>query len=796
MQSKVEILAPAGSMTVLKAAVNAGADAIYLAGKSFGARAYAKNFDEDELLSALEFAHSYGVRIYLTLNTLVKNEEMDSVYPFLLPFYKAGLDGIIVQDLGIVRYLKEHFPLLPIHASTQMSICSAFGAEGLKKLGITRVVPARELTLNEIRKIKDVVDIEIESFVHGAMCFCYSGRCYFSSFNGGRSGNRGRCAQPCRMHFENGHVLSMKDMCTVEEIPKLLDAGIDSFKIEGRMKNEYYTAMAVTAYKELSEDYYNGCFSYEKADKYKRKLRETFSRGSFSHGYYNGFNGHEMLETVNPGRSGVKVGEVSEIKKGTISFKPVLDIHKKDLLSVYAGKEEISLTSDKDCNKGSLIVLNAPNTKFIKKNAPVYRTRSEELKTFLEKEIIEKPYKRPVNAFLRLKRGEKAELRMKLSDHAIRTENDDIEINVFGDMAENASKSPVTKDSLYSKLKKLGDTPFYLSEFDADIDENVFINISSINEMRREAASMLQNKITSSYERGINETNIVKSENTEANYSEYHYSNIQITDDHISGVHKQCISVLFSKKQQLDAFIKGGYIINRAYIDIKLLTDVIYQNNQRNIEETSRIFSNNMLGEIYAVLPHVYRDKKVYNSYHETVINLVRDNKIKGIFVRNPDDLFWALSDNILKNIKIICASSIYCFNNEAYSFYKELKNDIMCSYSEEQSISELQTLPPLEFKAYGYIEYMVTAQDIMAEKVLNAGDKKYPVVKYADRDYNLLLSEKPVSLHDYTDNFNNIRIEFTVEDYESTLNVLNTFMAKEKASYQFTTGHIERSVI
>ena len=281
-----EILAPCGSIDVFYAAVNAGCDAVYLSGKAFGARAYATNFTQEEIITALEYAHVRGVKVYLTVNTLYMNDETDSLVSFLKPLYLEGLDAVIVQDMGAFYVIKDEFPDLPIHASTQMNICSFKGAEMLRNMGATRVVPARELTVPEIKEIKENVDIEVECFVHGAMCFCYSGRCLLSSFRGGRSGNRGRCAQPCRMKYDAGYSLSMKDMCTVTEIPKLIDVGIHSFKIEGRMKNEYYVASAVDAYKTLSDDYCSGHFSMDKALKYKSRLMDVFNRGGFSNGYY------------------------------------------------------------------------------------------------------------------------------------------------------------------------------------------------------------------------------------------------------------------------------------------------------------------------------------------------------------------------------------------------------------------------------------------------------------------------------------------------------------------------------
>ena len=259
---KVELLAPAGNVEAFYGAIHAGADAIYLGGSRFGARAYADNFSEEELVSCIRYAHLFRRKVYLTVNTLVKESEMSGLYEYLLPYYKAGLDGAIIQDMGVFAYLREHFPGMELHGSTQMTITGEYGAAFLKEQGACRVVPARELSLAEIRRIKEVTGLEIECFIHGAMCYCYSGQCLFSSILGGRSGNRGRCAQPCRLPYTTGkhpkecYPLSLKDMCTIEYIPELMEAGIDSFKIEGRMKKPEYAAGVTAVYRKYIDKHY------------------------------------------------------------------------------------------------------------------------------------------------------------------------------------------------------------------------------------------------------------------------------------------------------------------------------------------------------------------------------------------------------------------------------------------------------------------------------------------------------------------------------------------------------------
>ena len=317
MNRDVEILAPAGSMECLWAAVAAGADAIYLGGTKFGARAYAQNLSEEDLVQAIEYVHIHGRKIYMTVNTLLKDRELNELYAYLLPYYKAGLDGVIVQDIGAVKFIGEYFPEMPVHASTQMTITNTLGADFLKRYGITRVVPARELSLKEIRDMKKQTGLEMECFVHGALCYCYSGQCLLSSMIGGRSGNRGQCAQPCRLPYQTegkkpADLMSLKDLCTIDILPELIDAGIDSFKIEGRMKQPEYVYTVVKMYRKYADQYLKlqkegkGKSSYHVSEADKRELLATYQRRGYCEGYYYQHNGKDMVSLKRPknGRDG------------------------------------------------------------------------------------------------------------------------------------------------------------------------------------------------------------------------------------------------------------------------------------------------------------------------------------------------------------------------------------------------------------------------------------------------------------------------------------------------------------
>ena len=294
-----ELLAPAGNLEIFKGVIESGADAVYVGGSMFGARAYANNFTEEELLEAIDFAHLRGVKVYLTVNTLIKNSEFSKLYDYLLPYYKRGLDAVIVQDIGVVKAIHEYFPSMEIHTSTQMTVTGADGVRFLSQFGVTRVVMAREVSLAEMKRIHEETGMELEAFVHGALCYSYSGQCLFSSILGGRSGNRGRCAQPCRLPYtvegkKDEYILSLKDMCGIKALDKLHDAGVYSLKIEGRMKQLEYACGVVKYYR----SYIDSMKPVSEAD-YDR-IKALGNRCGFTDRYYFDHNGSDMVTYVKP----------------------------------------------------------------------------------------------------------------------------------------------------------------------------------------------------------------------------------------------------------------------------------------------------------------------------------------------------------------------------------------------------------------------------------------------------------------------------------------------------------------
>ncbi len=429
-----ELLAPAGSLKSLRAAVNAGADAVYIGGGKFSARAYADNPGELELIEGIEYCHLRGRKLYLTVNTLVKERELQrDLTPFLLPFYEQGADAVLVQDLGVLRYLREHFPGLALHASTQMSVTTAGGARFLAGLGVSRVVTARELSLDEIRKIVKEGGTEVEVFIHGAMCYCYSGRCLMSSSLGGRSGNRGRCAQPCRLYWhleeesENREqcLLSMKDLCTLDILPDLIDAGISSFKIEGRMKSPEYTASVVSVYRQYLDLYEKeGRRGYRVDRKDREFLRDLFNRGEFSGGYFFTHGGTDMLALKRPD-------------------------HK-----------------DSRENREKALCGRKIQERYLKENSKV-----------------------KINGELRISAGIPAILKLWPADEP------GLVISSKGEIPAPARTSPLSKEEAERQIRRLGDTDFAFDNLSVQLEDGLFLPLRALNALRRDALDTLEKRM-------------------------------------------------------------------------------------------------------------------------------------------------------------------------------------------------------------------------------------------------------------------------------------------------------------
>lgn len=493
---EIEILAPAGSIEGLYGALRMGADAVYVGTKRFGARAFADNPSVEELTEALTYAHLRGKKIYLTVNTLLTDRELgEELYPMILPLYEAGLDACIVQDMGVLKFLHEYFPGMDIHASTQMTLFSGEEAELTRSFGVTRYVPARELTIDEIREARRQTDLEIEVFVHGALCYCYSGQCLMSQVIGGRSGNRGMCAQPCRLFLDTpygkGYFLSTKDTCTLMHIPELVEAGIDSFKIEGRMKKKEYSMYLSYLYRKYTDLYLregSEYFSELKEDKeselwrdYKRSM-DLYNRGGFSHSYLFEQDKAAMIYPKKNGHFGVRAGEVAKAGRGKAVFIATEDLHYQDILEFRNedGTQAYEYTLGEDVKAGKQVVANVMKGSHIFQGQVVYRTRNKALQERIRKKHDQIDDSFGLKGRFLAREGEKAEFTVS---------GNGVEITVQGDMVQPAVRRPVQKEDVAERLDTLGNTAYDWEELRIEVEPDLFLPLGGVKELRRRAVA-------------------------------------------------------------------------------------------------------------------------------------------------------------------------------------------------------------------------------------------------------------------------------------------------------------------
>ncbi|NMA65144.1 MAG: U32 family peptidase [Clostridiaceae bacterium] len=504
---KIELLAPAGSFESLKAAIHNGADAVYLGGGKFNARINADNFSEEDLARAIDYAHECGVKIYITLNTLLKNEELDQALRFAHYVYQQGADAVIIQDIGLLKLLNKYLPDLEIHASTQMTTVDGKTVSELANLGVKRVVLARELSYDEIQKISSDCKIELEIFIHGALCVCYSGQCLISSFIGGRSGNRGLCAQPCRLPYalwqggdkysEPSYFLSTRDLSAIDYLPQLKAANIASLKLEGRMKSPEYVAVVTQVYRkyiDLLEQHDENEYRVDDAD--RRKLLQAFNRGSFTNSYLeNNRDPASFMYTKYQKNQGILIGKVVDVNPPYVRIALEEDINMGDGIEIHDAKnlpKSFIVTDIMLDNKHTRVASSRTSPwvgdikGFVQKGSKVYRTMSKAL--FSEaRSTFESGGKAlvPLNMHITLKTGQKTVLMATDSDGNRVCSKSNI-------IAEKAIKQPLGEDRLKDQLSKTGNTPYYLNTLVVDTDHESVIPISAVNELRRNVIEQMK----------------------------------------------------------------------------------------------------------------------------------------------------------------------------------------------------------------------------------------------------------------------------------------------------------------
>lgn len=506
--AKPELLAPAGNWDALTAAVQNGADAVYLGARSFNARQSADNFDSEGLVRAIDYAHVRGVNVYAVVNVLIADTELEDAVRLLEFLYRAGVDGVIVQDLGLARLARELVPGLTLHASTQMTVHNPEGARYLRDLGFTRVVPARELSLAEIRLLKSAGGLEVETFIHGALCFCYSGQCLMSSLIGGRSGNRGRCAQPCRLPYtltdERGrpvetdvagnYILSPRDLNLSAHLPDLIAAGVDAFKIEGRLRRAEYVAVVVSVYRKLLDRALEGDF-YVSADE-QRMLAQAFNRG-FTTGYLFGRPGRELMNYMRANNRGIPIGRVKSYRPadrrvsvaldGPLAEGDIVDFWVKVGGRVAATVSGLEVEGKRVAAADRGQVVSFPVNGRVRAGDRVFKVLDAEM-TRRARETFTSPRERKQIALaftMHLREGQPVRLEVRDADGRTAAATGTVP-------AEIARKRPLTPETAAAQLSRLGNTPFVMGELDCDIERELMVPLGELNTVRREALARLE----------------------------------------------------------------------------------------------------------------------------------------------------------------------------------------------------------------------------------------------------------------------------------------------------------------
>jgi U32 family peptidase len=727
MKKKIELLAPAGSYDAFLAAVENGADTVYLGGKLLNARQFAGNFDDEELERALDYAHTRGTKIHLTLNTLVLDTEMQEALEYAGRAFEMGVDAFIVQDVGLASNLKKAIPELPIHASTQMTTYNIEGVSALETMGFSRAVLARELTLPEIKNICANTQLEIEVFVHGALCICYSGQCLMSSIIGGRSGNRGKCAQPCRLPYsiqkdnkniKSGYLMSPKDLCFIENLSDLINAGVSSLKIEGRMKSPEYVATVVRIYRkyldeiERSNDLKLDSRQRQYLTKDKNKsnnkssnkleiskgdlhqLLQSFNRGGFSKGYLLGKTGPEMMSYEKPKNWGTYLGNVVDQDMSTNSVKIKLD-------NTLGNGDGIEIWSNKfyEASPGGIITKIVRDGQLVKRaqtgdvvwasvikgkvdiGSKVYKTSDKELLEQSAASFAKGTRKADVTAHFTLKTGQLPEFSLR----------DDCgnSVSTIGElMPEKAINKPLTHERISEQLKKMGSTPFNVSQLTLDIDNDVVIPISELNNIRRKAAELLENKRILSSKKEINTVN-----------GELYKSLLHFPGNSHDRNKKVKISVmLYNLENNLDL---GKINADRLYIQYTdLLNDAV-----------KKVVSNHrdQGKEIFAYIPAVIKGK--YSEIIEKSVQSIAQ-AVDGFLVGNMG-VEQTLKEGLGGNVKLVGDYALNILNSSTLNFYKGVGYS-GATLSYELNLSQLNALSfPLEFGTeigvYGRIPVMTS---------------------------------------------------------------------------------------
>lgn len=814
--TKPELLIPAGDFSCVRAGVQNGADCIYFGANSFSARANAKNFSLEELKQAIEYCKIRNVKTNLTINTLLTDKEFEDAIALAKKAYEFGIDAIIVQDLGFAKYLIDNFPNLEIHASTQMSVHNLEGVLELEKLGFSRVVLSREVPINEIEYIRNNTKVDLEIFIHGALCISYSGQCLFSSLVGGRSGNRGKCAQPCRLPYEliesnnykpengkaidKGYLLSPRDLCSLEYLPTLVKLGVNSFKIEGRMKTPEYVATVTRIYRKYIDlALSNNPFVIDEKD--KKDLLQVFNRGGFSSGHLADHENRDLIYSQKSNNMGLYVGNISNYNPnhGYITLKLNEPMEIGDSISIegetgtYTVSELIKgNTNLKSANIGTIVKLGRMKG-HIKIGSKVFKLSSKTLTdsaklTYSENSELKKI---PLKAHITVKRN--CPITLKLTANC-QPFYKNINVSVVSDIIpEESVNSPITKDRLINQISKLGNTPYYFEHIDVQLDDKLHIpSISGLNNLRRTAID----KITESVLEEFNK----------------HRQSINITPLLSSEIRKELpisdrkVSILLEKlNTNFDYSTISG--ADNIYIPLRYFLDKKYESIILKLEKFN----------VFIYMPTIIKP-----NYKNILLNnlseIVSKFNIKGFVISNISE--FTFLKNYLKNKDYVFVANytMNVFNTHTISELKNLGIDVITPSIEinNEILQSLCTKSPIDIEQIAYGRAVLMN---MSYCLLGRSNKCYPDCKtrcLSNNCYYLkdrmgfyfrilpdniqtvtsVYNSKVTSIDTTCLNINSVRINILDENVSEINSIIKTVKeGKRFEGKEYTSGNLNREI-
>ncbi len=806
MKNEIELLSPVGDFECLKAAVQNNADAVYFGADLFSARASAKNFNLEELEQAIKYCKLRGVKTNLTLNILIKDNEISDAFELAKKAYEFGIDAIIVQDLGLAKQLITAFPDLPIHGSTQMSVHNLQGALELQELGFKRVVLSRELSIEEIEYITQNVDIEIECFIHGALCISYSGQCLFSSMIGGRSGNRGKCAQGCRLPYElieneekvidKGYLLSPRDLCALDYIPRLLNCGVKCLKIEGRMKNPEYVAVVTRIYKKYI-DLAKSDAPYIIDEKDKTDLLQAFNRGNFSDGHLDPHPNQNLIFKEKPNNMGLLVGHISKYNpsKGLITISTNQPLKIGDTISIeketgtYTISELMSNNNNlKQAHPGNLVTIGRMKGK-IKVGDKVFKMTSKTLQTqalaSFENDVQNK--KIPLNCEINIQKNMPISMRVRSASNLELYKKLNIYCQI-DTMPVDAQKHPLEKEKVISQISKTTNSLYYFKNIKIDLEENVFLpNIKSLNELRRTALELVEEYATSKVTRTSKST-----------LSELNLSSVSSNTQNISLL----LNTLSSEINYAE--LEG---ISNIYLPLKYFT---LKNYSQIISLLSQKFN------VYIYMPTIikanYRNLLVTN-----IENTISKYNIRGFVISNISNI-KLLEQYSSNDFDFVANYSLNIFNKYSINELINLgiKRFTISPELNKETINELATMTNQELIVYGRTPlmnmnycpignsnhcYPTCQAKCSTENNYYLKDRmnfKFPLIPDKIQTVSTLYNSKITSIspNDFS-NIRSLRIDILEESTLSEIqNIINTVKSGNRFEGQnYTNGNLNKLV-